>query len=72
MLQYSLTARRKKSQHRKDDEKEVIEYRWLVYKNKSSPVISYYKKKNILIRVNGNSSVKNVFKEITEKLDKLF
>lgn len=65
-------SRRKKSQHRKDDEKEVIEYRWLVYKNKSLPLINYYKKNGIFVRVDGNSSVKNVFKEITRRLSELF
>ncbi len=64
--------KRKKLEHRKDDEKEVIEYRWLVYKNKSLPVVNYYKKKGILVSVDGNSSVKNVFNEITKKLSELF
>ena len=65
-------SRRKKLQHRKDDEKEVIEYRWLVYKNKSTPVINYYKKKGILINIDGNSGIKNVSGEITRKLNELF
>ena len=42
------------------------------YKNKSLPVIDYYKRKRKLIRIDGNPPVKTVFKEIKEKLDKLF
>ncbi len=64
--------KRKKIKHRKDDEKETVEYRWLVYKNKSLPVINHYKKKNLLIKNNGNLSVNVVFREIIRKLYKLF
>jgi len=64
--------KRKKKEHRKDDEKEVIEYRWMVYKNKSLPVINYYRKKGILITIDGNSSVKTVFNNIKKKINELF
>lgn len=65
-------SKRRGIKHRKDDEKETIEYRWLVYKNKSLPVINYYKKKKLLIKINGNPGVKPVFSEINKKLKKLF
>jgi len=64
--------KRRKIKHRKDDEKETIEYRWLLYKNKSLPVINHYKKKGILIKINGNSGVRTVFREVTNKLNELF
>ena len=64
--------RRRKLEHRKDDDEETIEYRWLVYKRKTIPVIEHYKKSGILITVNGNFNIKEVFKEITEKLNELF
>ena len=64
--------KRKKVEHRKDDDEETIEYRWLIYKNKTFPVVNYYKKKGILITVDGNPGIKNVFKEITRKLNEIF
>ncbi|MBS3135134.1 nucleoside monophosphate kinase [Candidatus Woesearchaeota archaeon] len=64
--------KRKKLEHRKDDDEITIEYRWLVYKKKTFPVIDYYKKKNILITINGNNPIREVFKDITEKLNELF
>lgn len=69
---FKRLQKRKKLEHRKDDEREVIEYRWLVYKSKSLPLVDYYRKKRILITVDGNSSVKNVFREIIRKLNELF
>ena len=64
--------KRKKLEHRKDDDEITIEYRWLVYKKKTFPVVYYYKKKNILITINGNNPIREVFKDITEKLNELF
>ena len=64
--------KRKRLEHRKDDEKEVIEYRWLVYKNKSLPLVSYYRKKGILITINANLGKNKVFNEIVKKLNELF
>ena len=58
--------------HRKDDEKETIEYRWLIYKNQSLPVVNHYKKKGLLIKIKGNPGERTVFKEIKEKLNRLF
>ena len=65
-------SKRKKLQNRKDDEKEVIEYRWLVYKNKSMPVVDYYRKKGILLKINGNLGIKSVFNGIITKLNEMF
>ena len=64
--------KRKRNKHRKDDEKETVEYRWLIHKNKSLPVINYYKRKGLLIRVDGGPGVRIVFSEINKKLSKLF
>ena len=65
-------SKRRNIKHRKDDDKETIEYRWLVYKNKSLPVLNHYKRKSLLIKINGNPEVRTVFKEINNKLRKLF
>jgi len=64
--------KRKKLQHRKDDDEITIQYRWLIYKKKTFPVIEHYKKSGILITVDGNPGIKKVFKNITEKLNELF
>jgi|TARA_Y100000034_G_scaffold116081_1_gene153970 adenylate kinase len=58
--------------HRKDDDKETIEYRWLIYKNKSLPIIDYYRKKGLLIKIDGNPGVGTVFNNINKSLKKLF
>lgn len=64
--------KRKNIKHRKDDNEEIIEYRWLVYKKKSLPVVNYYRKKGILLNVDGNPGINTVFKYIIKKLNKLF
>jgi adenylate kinase len=64
--------RRKGIKHRKDDDEEITEYRWLVYKKKTTPVINYYRKKGILIKIDGNPKINTVFKDIKEKLSELF
>jgi len=64
--------KRRSIKHRKDDEKETIEYRWLIYKNQSLPVVNHYKKKGLLIKIKGNPGERTVFKEIKEKLNRLF
>lgn len=64
--------KRKRATHRKDDTKETIEYRWLIYKNKSLKVLNYYKKRGLLIKVDGNPRVNVVFRNIKKKLKKLF
>ena len=64
--------KRKKLEHRKDDDEITIEYRWLIYKKKTFPVIEYYKKKGMLITVDGNPGIREVFDNITEKLKELF
>ena len=64
--------KRKKLEHRKDDDEITIEYRWLIYKKKTFPVIEYYKKKGMFITVDGNPGIREVFDNITEKLKELF
>ena len=55
---------------RKDDTKKLIERRYHIYLKKTMPVLNYYKKKGVLININGNNSVKQVSKEIKNKLIK--
>ena len=49
---------------REDDNLNNIHERFKVYLKQTLPVIRYYSKKKVLVTVNGNSSIKNVSKEI--------
>ena len=53
-----------------DDTKENIEERYKIYLKKTLPVINYYKKKKLLVRINGNPSIKKVSKNIKKILIK--
>ncbi len=53
---------------REDDTKKNIEERYHLYLKKTSPVIKYYKKKNVLVTVNGNPSIKEVSRNIKKIL----
>ncbi|MBI2673611.1 nucleoside monophosphate kinase [Candidatus Woesearchaeota archaeon] len=55
---------------REDDRPDVIKKRIKVYKKETIPVVDYYKKNNLLIKVNGVKKPKEVFKEILHKLNK--
>ncbi len=60
----------RKLYQREDDKPEVIKKRIKVYKKETIPVVDYYKKNNLLIKVNGAKKPKEVFKEILHKLNK--
>jgi len=61
--------KRKILEKRKDDDLKTIEHRWKVYRRRTLPVLRYYRKKKILIYVDGNGKIKEVFKEICKKLN---
>ena len=42
--------------------------RFTVYANQTEPLISYYKKKNVLKNVDGDKPINEVFEEITKVL----
>ncbi|MEK6907006.1 MAG: nucleoside monophosphate kinase [Nanoarchaeota archaeon] len=58
------------SRKREDDTKKNIEERYKMYLKKTLPVIDYYKKKKMLIKINGNFSIKQVNKNIEKILAK--
>ena len=62
--------KRKVLEKRKDDDLKTIEHRWKIYRRRTLPVLRHYRRKKILIYVDGNGKIKEVFKEICEKLDK--
>ena len=53
---------------RDDDTEETVQSRLDVYVNQTSPLISYYEKKNLLKNVDGNDSIENVFAAIKRAL----
>lgn len=50
--------------YRLDDKMEAINKRLTEFKKNSLPVIHYYKKKHGLIKINGEQSIENVFKDV--------
>ncbi|MBI2038417.1 MAG: hypothetical protein HYT19_00645 [Candidatus Nealsonbacteria bacterium] len=53
---------------RADDSLISIKKRLEEYKNKTVPVINYYKKQGRIIEINGEQSIGNVFKDILKTL----
>lgn len=49
---------------RNDDNLESFQTRYQMYKEKTEPIIEHYKEKGVLIKVNGDDTVENVFKEV--------
>ena len=53
---------------RADDNAETVGERLEVYKKETSPIIDYYAKQGVLITVNGEGDIEDVFNSICEKL----
>ena len=53
---------------RTDDKLEAIKKRLEEFKKHTIPVINYYKKQGNLIKINGEQSIENVFKDISKAL----
>jgi len=56
---------------REDDKAETVANRLNVYRNQTFPLIDYYRKKNILIVINGEESADKVFGAITKALERV-
>jgi len=56
---------------RTDDTPEIIKNRLEVYRNQTEPLKEYYKKKGKLFNIKGDSSIEDVFEQITDVLDRL-
>ena len=54
--------------HRDDDKEEIIRNRFNVYHEKTEPLIDYYKEQNKLVVVDGNGTVEEGWKIISEFL----
>lgn len=53
---------------RKDDNVESVAVRLKTYQAQTKPLIEYYKNKGILVEINGQQDINDVFKEIVSKL----
>ncbi|MFH1209472.1 MAG: nucleoside monophosphate kinase [archaeon] len=57
---------------RADDIIDIIKHRILVYNERTRLVVEYYKKKSLLLEIDGNHSIPEVFEDLKNKLDKIF
>lgn len=56
---------------RSDDVPETVKHRLDVYHSQTAPVIDYYNKKGIVLKIDGSKPIDEVSKELTELLEKL-
>ena len=56
---------------RDDDKEETVRERFKVYRERTEPLIDYYKKKGLLYDVDGTKDINGVFEEITKILEKI-
>ena len=55
---------------RSDDNLEAFETRYNTYREKTEPIIEHYRKQNVLIEVDGNDTVENIFTSIDRIINK--
>ena len=53
---------------RQDDREETVRHRLAVYRENTEPVIAYYRRKSVLVSVDGDQPVDDVFAQIQERL----
>ncbi len=56
---------------RDDDKEETVRERLRVYRERTEPLIEYYKNKGLLYNVDGTKDIEGVFKQIDEILSKI-
>lgn len=59
-----------KLSRRADDEPVNVKQRFIEYVNKTSPLLEYYEKKGIVLKVDSNKDVETIFNSIVESIDK--
>ena len=57
---------------REDDKKDVITKRLKVYDKQTKEVLGFYKKKKVLVDIDGNQAADKVFEDIKQSLDNKF
>ncbi|HLA37821.1 MAG TPA: adenylate kinase [Candidatus Brocadiales bacterium] len=58
-------------QQRPDDKVETVKERLKVYRKQTADLIDYYEKQGLLIKINADRDVKEVYEELTKALDSL-
>lgn len=58
-----------KVQRRKDDTPAGIRKRLAVYRRETTPVMEYFRKKKLLLEINGEKKIDEIFKVLAKKLD---
>lgn len=53
---------------REDDQPDAIQKRLDLYRNETEPVIDFYRKQEILVKINGEQSPEQVFSSISQRL----
>ena len=59
-------SERKSLEKRTDDDKDIAIKRYKTYENSTEPVIEYYKKSNLLKVIDGENSIDQINKEISD------
>jgi len=49
---------------RSDDNLEAFQTRYEMYLEKTEPIINHYRKQNVLVEIDGNDTVDNIFKKV--------
>ncbi len=62
---------RAKTSGRSDDNKEVIKKRFKIYHREMHPIIAYYQKQKKLIIIDGQGQIKEIFKNLVAKIEKI-
>ena len=53
---------------REDDREEVVRERIKVYREQTEPIVDYYRRRNVLVEVNGQGRVEEVFSRLVEAI----
>lgn len=63
---------RAKTSGRSDDNKKVLKERFKIYHREMHPIITYYQKQKKLIIIDGHGQIKDIFKNLVDKVEKIF
>lgn len=55
-------------EHRSDDNYDSVKKRMLAYQDETMPVIDYYQKKGLLLKVDGTPDIQTIFSDIVNQL----
>jgi len=56
---------------REDDQPETVKHRIQVYEQRTWPLVEYYKRRGILVKINGSQSIEDVTKDLLDLVDEV-